>query len=75
MCTVGVVLVLVSFRSKNVNSLVGVAISASLLPPAVNTGLCLSFALLAPSYVGFEVDVSLFIFLVTQAGQIMCLLQ
>ncbi|CAM9904806.1 unnamed protein product, partial [Sphacelaria rigidula] len=46
-----------AFCSKNVNSLVGVAISASLLPPAVNTGLCLSFGLLGPTYVNFEVDV------------------
>lgn len=43
--------------SKNVNSLVGVAISASLLPPAVNTGLCLSMALVGPTVVNFHVDV------------------
>ena len=31
--------------SSNANSLVGVAISASLLPPAVNAGMCWSFAI------------------------------
>ena len=39
------------------NSLVGVAISASLLPPAVNTGLCLAMALVGPTVVSFNVDV------------------
>lgn len=34
----------VAVTSNGVNSLVGVAISASLLPPLVNAGLCLSFA-------------------------------
>ncbi|CAN0492455.1 unnamed protein product, partial [Ectocarpus sp. 8 AP-2014] len=39
----------------NVNSLVGVAISASLLPPAVNTGLCLAVALIGPAVRSFEI--------------------
>ena len=34
-----------SSLSSNANSLVGVAISASLLPPAVNAGICWSYAL------------------------------
>ena len=38
-----------SVLSGNFGSLVGVAISASLLPPAVNTGLLLSYSLLAIS--------------------------
>ncbi|CAN0364105.1 unnamed protein product, partial [Discosporangium mesarthrocarpum] len=37
-----------SASSKNANSLVGVAISASLLPPAVNAGICWAYALLGP---------------------------
>lgn len=32
--------------SGGVNSLVGVAISASLLPPLVNCGICLAFAII-----------------------------
>ncbi|UJR19832.1 hypothetical protein I4U23_022965 [Adineta vaga] len=40
-----------SFLSGNFGSLVGVAISASLLPPAVNTGLLFSYSLLATSLV------------------------
>lgn len=43
--------------SKNVNSLVGVAISASLLPPAVNTGLCLAVALIGPAVNSFPINV------------------
>ena len=35
--------VALSVLSNNANSLVGVAISASLLPPAVNTGMCLAY--------------------------------
>jgi hypothetical protein len=34
------------FSSGGTNALVGVAISASLLPPVVNSGMCVSFALL-----------------------------
>lgn len=34
------------------NSLVGVAIAASLLPPVVNTGMCLAFCMVARSYPG-----------------------
>ena len=34
------------FLSGGTNALVGVAISASLLPPVVNSGMCVSFALL-----------------------------
>eukprot|EP00904_Undaria_pinnatifida_P000673 jgi/Undpi1/10606/HiC_scaffold_29.g13056.m1 len=48
--------VALSILSKNVNSLVGVAISASLLPPAVNTGLCLAVALLGPAALDEPVD-------------------
>lgn len=33
-----------------VNNLVGVAISASLLPPVVNAGMCISFALVGPAF-------------------------
>ncbi|CAN0455622.1 unnamed protein product [Laminaria digitata] len=51
--------VALSILSKNVNSLVGVAISASLLPPAVNTGLCLAVALLGPTVMSEHVDVSI----------------
>ena len=36
--------VAISVCNRNVNSLVGVAISASLLPPAVNCGICFAFA-------------------------------
>ena len=39
--------------TSNTNSLVGVAISASLLPPAVNAGMCWMFALLG-GRVGYE---------------------
>ncbi|CAN0414429.1 unnamed protein product, partial [Hapterophycus canaliculatus] len=49
--------VALSILSKNVNSLVGVAISASLLPPAVNTGLCLAVALVGPNVRLFHIDV------------------
>jgi len=40
--------VTLSITSGGVNSLVGVAISASLLPPAVNSGMTFVFALFAP---------------------------
>ena len=43
--------VALSMLSNNINSLVGVAISASLLAPAVNCGLCLAYAAC-----GFTVD-------------------
>ena len=33
-----------------INNLVGVAISASLLPPVVNGGMCFAFALLGPTF-------------------------
>jgi hypothetical protein len=39
--------VAVSFLSENGNSLVGVAISASLLPPAVNFGICIARAMVS----------------------------
>eukprot|EP00903_Cladosiphon_okamuranus_P007903 g7635.t1 len=48
--------VALSILSKNVNSLVGVAISASLLPPAVNTGLCLAVALIGPAVQEFHIN-------------------
>ncbi|CAN0242727.1 unnamed protein product, partial [Ectocarpus sp. 12 AP-2014] len=48
--------VALSILSKNVNSLVGVAISASLLPPAVNTGLCLAVALIGPAVRTFKIN-------------------
>jgi uncharacterized hydrophobic protein (TIGR00271 family) len=35
----------ISIMNRNINSLVGVAISASLLPPAVNAGICLALAM------------------------------
>lgn len=38
--------VALSILGNNTSSLVGVAISASLLPPAVNAGLCWAFAIL-----------------------------
>ncbi|CAM9860152.1 unnamed protein product [Scytosiphon promiscuus] len=53
--------VALSILSKNVNSLVGVAISASLLPPAVNTGLCLAVALVGPSVRPFHIDVKSYV--------------
>ncbi|CAN0201079.1 unnamed protein product, partial [Ectocarpus fasciculatus] len=55
--------VALSILSKNVNSLVGVAISASLLPPAVNTGLCLAVALIGPAVRSFEIDVREYVFI------------
>eukprot|EP00941_MAST-03F_sp_MAST-3F-sp1_P002072 g2072.t1 len=39
----------VSVTGGGINSLVGVAISASLLPPVVNSGMCLAYALVGPS--------------------------
>mmetsp|Transcript_908 Transcript_908/g.2766 ORF Transcript_908/g.2766 Transcript_908/m.2766 type:complete len:434 (+) Transcript_908:151-1452(+) len=43
------------------NSLVGVAIAASLLPPVVNTGLCLAYAALGPALHGEEADAKTFV--------------
>ena len=43
--------VALSILSNNANSLVGVAISASLLPPAVNCGMLWGIAALGPSLV------------------------
>jgi len=40
--------VALSVLGNNTSSLVGVAISASLLPPAVNTGLLWAYAFIAP---------------------------
>jgi len=40
--------VTLAITSGGVNSLVGVAISASLLPPAVNAGMCLIFGIFGP---------------------------
>ncbi|CAM9508004.1 unnamed protein product [Discosporangium mesarthrocarpum] len=53
--------VALSVLSKNANSLVGVAISASLLPPAVNSGMCWGFALIGPATKGYFVDVENFV--------------
>lgn len=42
--------VALSILSNNANSLVGVAISASLLPPAINSGMLWAYAAFAPSF-------------------------
>lgn len=48
--------VALSGLSQNTSSLVGVAISASLLPPAVNAGMCWAYALLGTIISGESVD-------------------
>ena len=48
--------VALSLTSSNVSSLIGVAISASLLPPAVNAGMSLNYALFGPLVHGSEVS-------------------
>lgn len=48
--------VALSILGNNTSSLVGVAISASLLPPAVNCGMLLTFAALASTYEDDVVD-------------------
>jgi uncharacterized membrane protein len=42
-----------------ISSLVGVAIAASLMPPAVNVGINLIYALMGPLYFGIAVNVPL----------------
>ena len=53
----------VGITSNSIAALVGVAISASLLPPAVNTGITLAYAFLGPLIHGPLVDGSAFAFL------------
>ncbi|KNC48647.1 uncharacterized protein AMSG_00424 [Thecamonas trahens ATCC 50062] len=48
--------VALSTISQNTNSLVGVAISASLLPPAVNAGLNFCYAVVGQTFTGSTVD-------------------
>lgn len=48
--------VALSLTSSSVTSLIGVAISASLLPPAVNTGMALNYAIFGPLVHGDEVS-------------------
>lgn len=48
--------VALSVLGNNTSSLVGVAISASLLPPAVNCGMCYAYALIGPYLHGDSVD-------------------
>jgi uncharacterized hydrophobic protein (TIGR00271 family) len=47
--------VALSVLGNNTSSLVGVAISASLLPPAVNCGMCFAYAILGPRLHGADV--------------------
>ena len=46
--------VAVSITAGAINSLVGVAISASLLPPAVNAGMCINYGIFGPLIHGTE---------------------
>mmetsp|Transcript_20748 Transcript_20748/g.25125 ORF Transcript_20748/g.25125 Transcript_20748/m.25125 type:complete len:96 (-) Transcript_20748:577-864(-) len=48
--------VALSVLGNNTTSLVGVAISASLLPPVVNTGILLGFAIRFESFRDDEID-------------------
>ncbi|CAG9465190.1 unnamed protein product [Pedinophyceae sp. YPF-701] len=48
--------VALSVTGGGANALVGVAIAASLLPPVVNFGMCLSFAGFGPAVIGDEYD-------------------
>lgn len=47
--------------SGGANSLVGVAIAASLLPPVVNTGMCISFALVGPRWINKDLTAKTFL--------------
>jgi uncharacterized hydrophobic protein (TIGR00271 family) len=47
--------VALSVLGNNTSSLVGVAISASLLPPAVNCGMCFAYAIMGPRLHGADV--------------------
>lgn len=47
--------VALSVLGNNTSSLVGVAISASLLPPAVNCGMCFAYAIIGPRLHGADV--------------------
>ena len=48
--------VALSVLGNNTSSLVGVAISASLLPPAVNAGMCWAYAAVGEVVTGLPVD-------------------
>lgn len=52
--------VALSILSNNIGSLVGVAISASLLPPAVNSGILFAYAMVGPTIHGDAVSPELF---------------
>ena len=49
----------ISITNADVSAIVGIAIAATLLPPTVNCGMCLSFATVAP-YLGIQCDFEIY---------------